>query len=140
MRGSLAGTVPAEIRGGSVVRAKVPSGIHLGSASAILTVGVDHAPMLDAIRSLGLPVLRVRYPLPACERIRVTRPIVVVVDRTIRAVDVDCVAHVAAEVEARLVEIAARDEVWLMSLLRPIVDAILAEQDVPQRLDRARLA
>jgi hypothetical protein len=115
----------------------VQSGVRLGSATSILTVGIDDASTLAAIQGIGLPVMRVRYALPACERIRVNRPIVVVIGATIRAVDVERVATAAAQVDAQVVEIGFIGKGQLRIVLGPIVEAILAEQDVPQRLIRA---
>jgi hypothetical protein len=52
-------------------------------------------------------VLVVRQPLPACERMRGIRPLVVIVGPTIAGRDVDLLSHTAREVGSELVELRA---------------------------------
>ncbi len=71
-----------------------------------MLVRVDPA---DEAQDLGLSastdtVLRVRHPLPACERVRTMRPLVVVVGPTVARLDIDALVHAAREAEAEVVE------------------------------------
>jgi predicted transcriptional regulator len=92
-------------------------------------VGVDEPSVQAAIESIGVPVLKVRHPLPACQRIHVTRPVVVVVG-PMRAVDVECVAAAAAEVKARVVELAVIGEDRITTVLERVINAALVERSV----------
>jgi hypothetical protein len=113
------------------VRTPLQSGVRLGSGACILTVRVDDPWTQATIERLGVPLLQVRHPLPACERILVNRPIVVVVGPKIRAQDMQCVARAAAEVHATLVEAAFVGEARLVSVLLRAIEAALAEHVSP---------
>jgi hypothetical protein len=110
------------------VRTPLQSEVRLSSRASILTVRVVDPWTQATIESFGLPLLRVRHPLPACERILVTRPIVVVIGPTIRPADVELVARAAAKVNARVVEAASVGETQLVSVLRRAINAALTEQ------------
>lgn len=45
-------------------------------------------------------VVRVRHPIPACERMRVLRPLVVVVGESVRSWAMPCLEEAAAEIDA----------------------------------------
>jgi hypothetical protein len=71
---------------------------------------------------LDAEVLRVRHPLPACARIEVTRPKVVIVGEDIRPVDVAFVKRAARQVGAKVLHLSpliARDAVrgWVQAVL-----------------------
>jgi hypothetical protein len=71
---------------------------------------------------LNVEVLRVRHPLPACQRMEVTRPLIVVLGEEVRAVDVAFVKRTAREIGARVVQLSAllaRDSFgkWLRATL-----------------------
>jgi len=71
---------------------------------------------------LDVEVLRVRHPLPACERMRVTRPAVVILSPDVRAWDVVHVEQTAQEVGAAIIQLGplvARDALaeWLREVL-----------------------
>lgn len=97
---------------------------------SILTVRVDEPSIHEAIERIGLQVLRVRHPLPACQRILVTRPLAVVVGPTMRAVDTEDVARAAAHVAARFIEVAAVGEDRLLTVLQRVIQAAVIERSV----------
>jgi hypothetical protein len=125
----LTGTHRAYDMGGTV-RTPLQSGVRLGAVHSILTVRVDESSIHEALESAGLLVLRVRHPLPACQRILVTRPIAVVVGPTLRAVDREDLARAAAHVKARLIEIAMVGEDRLVSVLQRVIQAAVIERSV----------
>jgi hypothetical protein len=110
------------------MRLPLHSGVRLASSFTILTVRIGEPSVYEAIARLGLRVLQVRHPLPACQRIVVTRPVAVVVGPTIRATDMDCIARAAAEVEARLVELAMVGEDRIAAVLQRVVSAVVVER------------
>jgi hypothetical protein len=72
--------------------------------------------------NLDVEVLRVRHPLPACARMEVTRPFVVLLGEDVRPVDVAFVKRTAREIGARVVQLSpmlARDSLgaWLRAAL-----------------------
>ena len=78
-------------------------------AASIMLVRVDHAD-----EAMGLDwnafadcVLKVRHPLPACERMRVMRPPVVIVGSTVGGRDVERLIHAAREIGCDLLELGA---------------------------------
>jgi hypothetical protein len=109
------------------MRTPQQSGVRLSAPHCILTVGVDDPSVQAAIERVGLRVLRVRHPLPACQRILVMRPIVVVVG-PMRAVDVEDVAARAAEVNARVIEVAVISEQRLTAVLQRVINAAVVER------------
>jgi hypothetical protein len=52
-------------------------------------------------------LLRVRYPLPACVRMRVIRPRIVVVGSEVSGRDLGLVLHAASDVDADVFHLAA---------------------------------
>jgi hypothetical protein len=56
---------------------------------------------------LDVEVLRVRHPLPACQRMEVTRPVIVVLGEEVRPIDVAFVKRTAREIGARVVQLSA---------------------------------
>ena len=92
---------------------------------------------LDELDELGVEVLRVRHPLPACARMHVTRPKVVVLGQDIRPVDVAFIKRAAREIGAKIVQLGpliARDA------LRGWVRGVLDEADSPAARGTLRLA
>jgi hypothetical protein len=77
---------------------------------------------------LDAEVLHVRHPLPACERMRITRPVVVVVGEDVRPVDVAFIKRAAREIGARVVQVGpllVRDSLrnWIRTALNEALDA-----------------
>ena len=116
--------------GGGVNRSLLRSGVRLAQPFSVLTVRVEEPSLHEAIESLGVRVLRVLHPLPACERIRVNRPIAVVVGSMIRAEDMECVSKAAAEVEARLVEVGLVGADQLVGVLQRVLNSVVVRRSV----------
>lgn len=57
------------------------------------------------LRDLGAEVVRVRHPLPACERMRVTKPAVIIVGAGVRAKDFELMVDEAYELRAAVLQI-----------------------------------
>ena len=58
-----------------------------------------------ALEELDADVVRVRHPLPACARIRVVRPLVVILNAEVRAQDVAFVRRTATEIGAKVLQL-----------------------------------
>ncbi|HEX8796904.1 MAG TPA: hypothetical protein VF765_38395 [Polyangiaceae bacterium] len=75
----------------------------------LLLIGIEpgEEPAELGIRELAgaLRVLRVRYPIPACQRIRIVRPHVIIVDRTVRAWSLAAIEQAAKEVGAPILQL-----------------------------------
>ena len=74
----------------------------------IMLVCVDPADEKAAgldLSGFSVSVLRVRAPLPACERMRVTRPAVVIIGPTVSERDVEALTRVAREIGCRAIEL-----------------------------------
>jgi hypothetical protein len=114
------------------VRPPFQSGVHYQRRAAvrILTVRLDDPWMHAAVESVGAEVLRVRHPLPACERIRVNEPAVVVVGPTVQWRDYLLLVAAAASVGAAIIEARLATEHSLVSDLRMAVDGVLARSRV----------
>jgi hypothetical protein len=88
---------------------------------------------------LGVEVVRVRHPLPACARLRVLRPMVVIVNSEIRPQDVAFVRRAASEIGARVLQlgpIVARAQ--LREWLRDTIDEVSRDRaDAAQTADAA---
>jgi hypothetical protein len=85
------------------------SQLRLRRADSIMLVRVEPA---DEARDLDLAaytdqVLRVRHPLPACERMRTMRPVLVIVGPTVCRPDVDSLVCAAREVACEVVVMGA---------------------------------
>lgn len=86
------------------------SGLRLKASACILLVRVpadDEAACVAALDDMTARVLRVRHPLPACERVRVVRPAVVVIGRGVRDDDARLLIDAAREAGAEVVELGA---------------------------------
>ena len=81
--------------------------LRLRKATSIMLVVVDDAEQAMTIdwTELAHRVLRVRQPIPACERMRITRPLVVVVGPTVARRDVDQLRDAARETGSEVVEL-----------------------------------
>jgi len=110
------------------MRSELRSGVRFAPSFTVLTVRIGEPSVYEAIEHLGLQVLRVRHPLPACQRILVTRPIAVIVGPTIRAADMDSIAQAAAEVGARVVEVSMVGEDRLAAVLQRVVSAAVVQR------------
>jgi hypothetical protein len=100
------------------------SGVRRNVRDCVLLVHVDPD---DEAETLGLDelavrILRVRHPLPACERIRVVRPLAVVIGHGVRGLDLDLVRDAAHEVGGEIVELEAVARSALREEVRRAVD------------------
>jgi hypothetical protein len=95
-------------RDGTEGSAKHPiSGVRLKASTCILFVRVlpdEESACMAALADGTARALRVRHPLPACERIRVVRPAVVVIGR-MRDEDAGLVRDAAREVGSEVVDL-----------------------------------
>jgi hypothetical protein len=96
----------------------------------IMLVRIDPSaePREWGLDDLDVEVLRVRHPLPACARMEVTRPFVVLLGEDVRPVDVAFVKRTAREIGAKVVQLGpllARDSLgrWLRAALEESQDA-----------------
>jgi hypothetical protein len=85
------------------------SQLRLRRAASIMLVRVDPA---DEAGDLDLNaytdcVLRVKHPLPACERVRTMRPLVVIVGPAVSQLDVDALVLAAREADCEVVRMGA---------------------------------
>jgi hypothetical protein len=73
----------------------------------IMLVRVDDAEQTAGwgLEELGVDVLRVRHPLPACARMHVTRPKIVILGEDIRPIDVAFIKRTAREIGAKIVQL-----------------------------------
>ena len=70
---------------------------------------VDRSATQDwGLDELDIEVLRVRHPLPACARMVVTRPVLVILGQEVRSVDIAFVKRVAREINAKVVQLGPR--------------------------------
>jgi hypothetical protein len=74
------------------------------------------------LSEMDAEILRVKHPLPACARIEVTRPKIVILGEDIRPVDVAFVKRSAREVGAKVLQLGpliARNAVrgWIEAVL-----------------------
>jgi hypothetical protein len=71
----------------------------------LVRVAPETEALLDGA-SLGLIVLRTRHPIPACQRARIMRPIVIVLGPDIRQADAALLWHEAASMNAGVIELS----------------------------------
>ncbi len=88
----------------------------------LVRVGSPEENAYWGLDELGVDVLRVRHPLPACARMQVTRPKVVILGEDIRPMDVAFIKRTAREIGAKIVQLGpliARDALrgWVRSAL-----------------------
>jgi hypothetical protein len=57
------------------------------------------------LRDLHTRVIRVRHPLPACERMRVTKPAVIIVGASVRPRDFELLVDEAYELRAAVLQV-----------------------------------
>jgi hypothetical protein len=57
------------------------------------------------LRDLNTQVIRVRHPLPACERMRVTKPAVIIVGASVRPRDFELLVDEAYELRAAVLQV-----------------------------------
>jgi hypothetical protein len=72
-----------------------------------MLVRVDPAaePKDLGVEEAGGRVLRVRHPLPACQRMQVMRPLVVIVGESVRAQDTELLIEQARAIGAAIVQL-----------------------------------
>jgi hypothetical protein len=72
-----------------------------------MLVRVDPAsePKDLGVEEMGGRVLRVRHPLPACQRMQVMRPLVVIVGESVRAQDCELLIDQARAIGAAIVQL-----------------------------------
>jgi hypothetical protein len=80
------------------------------------------------LEEMDAEVLLVKHPLPACERMRVTRPAIVIIGEDVRPVDVAFIKRAARETGARVVQLGpllVRDSLrnWIRTALAEALDA-----------------
>jgi hypothetical protein len=101
-----------------------PSGDSRASDDSATVMLVRVEPSDEAALQLGaFVVLRGRYPLQVCERIRVTRPLAVVVGRGVRDDDVERLTAAARRVSC---DVVAMDAFVSPSVLRETVRRAIA--------------
>jgi len=110
------------------LRLPLRSGVSFGRTLSVLTVRLDDPWAQSAVQSLGFRVLQVRHPLPACERIRVTQPLAVVVGAAVRPDDQVLIARAAGEVGAPVIVASFAEDSRLVHRVRCEIEAILLER------------
>jgi hypothetical protein len=80
------------------------------------------------LEELDAEVLCVKHPLPACERMRITRPAIVIIGEDVRPADVAYIKRVARETGGRVVQLGpllVRDALrnWIRTALAEALDA-----------------
>jgi hypothetical protein len=63
----------------------------------------EESPLL--LRELPVRVLRVRHPIPACERMRLTRPAVVIAGASVRTLDFERLVDEAYDLHAAVLQV-----------------------------------
>jgi hypothetical protein len=71
----------------------------------LVRIAEGEEPRELGLREMRAKVLRVRHPLPACERIRVLRPSVVVVGPNVRSDDLAKLAAAARDAKAAILQL-----------------------------------
>jgi hypothetical protein len=117
------------------------SGLRLKASTCILLVRAhpdEEARCLAALDDLTARVLRVRHPLPACQRIRVVRPTVVVVGRGVRDEDARLLIDAAREAGSEVVELGAFVAPWALEevLRRAVARATRSAKAKAKAADR----
>lgn len=102
------------------------TGVRKRAPVRVMLVRVPEALEPPELVLTAVQILRVRHPIPACERMRVTRPEVVVVGHGVR--DVDCVrleeaaGAIAAEVFLLGAGLSPSFASWLRGAIRRALD------------------
>jgi hypothetical protein len=104
------------------------SGIDFSPAVRVLTIRADEWTQ-SILDGAGAEMLKVRHPVPACTRIEVTRPAVVVVGTTVQWRDFLLVMAAAASVGARVIELRFSSERSLRRELSEAIDATIAQRE-----------
>jgi hypothetical protein len=122
----LGGVIADALRAELLARQPITQ-LRLRKATSIMLVVVDDAEQAVTIdwTELAHRVLRVRQPIPACERMRIMRPRVVVVGPTVAGRDVEQLRDTAREIGCEVVE------------LRPFVGRDALRDAVCRAVDRA---
>jgi hypothetical protein len=73
------------------------------------------------LRDLNTRVVRVRHPLPACERMRVQKPAVIIVGASVRAQDFELIVDEAYELRAAVLQVgqvpSGKLRMWIATAL-----------------------
>jgi hypothetical protein len=70
---------------------------------SVMLVRVDDPEIAQIATAVASRVLRVRHPIPACQRVGVTRPLVIVLGPNVRSADAHLVLEAADQVSAEVV-------------------------------------
>lgn len=90
------------------------------------------------LRDVGARVVRVRHPLPACDRMRVTKPAVIIVGAGVRPQDFERLVDEAYELRAAVLQVGhvpwGRLRAWIATALDKVRERRAAEagEEQPQ--------
>jgi hypothetical protein len=88
------------------------------------------------LRDLGAQVVRVRHPLPACERMRVVKPAVIIVGAGVRTKDFELMVDEAYELRAAVLQMGqvpfGRLRTWIATALDRVRARRKAEAEAAQ--------
>jgi hypothetical protein len=104
----------------------------------LIRIEPTSAPLSDwGLAELDAEVLHVKHPLPACERMRITRPAVVIVGEDVRPVDLAFIKRAARETGARVVQVGpllVRTSMrnWIRTALAEVLDAASGPAEAAQ--------
>jgi hypothetical protein len=100
------------------------SGVRRSVLACVLLVHVEPEEESEklGLDELAVDVLRVRHPLPACERVRVVRPLVVVIGHGVRDSDLDLLRDAARDIGCEIIELGALPRPALREEVRRAVD------------------
>jgi hypothetical protein len=104
----------------------------------LVRIEPGHEPVELGLEDLPVKVLRVRHPLPACVRMRILHPEVLLVGPSVQPRDLALLQDAAYETQAALVALAHVTErcalrPWVLRML----DAVQERRDEPRSLGQA---
>jgi hypothetical protein len=118
-----------------IARERLQSVVRLRALPRVMLVRLEPGEEPSELGLVRLPVsvLRVRHPLPACERMRVMRPQVVIVGPSVVDRDLALLMHAAGETDAAILHLGSlvdRETLadWLLRAIE-LVTASRAERD-----------
>lgn len=83
------------------------------------------------LRDMAATVVRVRHPLPACERMRVTKPAVIIVGAGVRPKDFELIVDEAYELRAAVLQVGqvpwGKLRTWIATALDKVRERRAAE-------------
>jgi hypothetical protein len=90
------------------------------------------------LRDLHTRVVRVRHPLPACERMRVQKPAVIIVGAGVRPQDFELLVDEAYELGAAVLQVgqvpSGKLRTWIATALDRVRERRAAEEDPQEKL------